>query len=208
MFGRKDNGDLPPLAKGADGDPWDPEVLQKLIAQDRLNFTLHHLEWRYREGPRPSGMGYDDKVNEVIGAGSVTLTQHIFVELTFQPTLDEMGIVAFDWQLSERWGDNAIAVPVLHVVLQDTDDRLKLEIREALRDAALSGLPGVEFRCMWNFPKGQRETTIDNRAVISGIYVWGQLHHPQLGAWLKPIGENDWSEHPEPWRLRRDPSKR
>lgn len=116
MFGRNGDANLPPMAKGADGDPWEAQVLKKLIAHDWLNFTLHYLKWRYREGPTSSGMGYHDKVIEVIGVGSLTSTEHIFVELTFEPALEEMGIVAFDWQFNERWNEHHIAIPCLRVV--------------------------------------------------------------------------------------------
>lgn len=130
------------------------------------------------------------------------------VALTFHESLGHFGHANFTWQYQTRFGERHVVLPVIHVLIEDPDGRQAAATGVAMRDAVLSGQDGVDVGVSWTLPEGVADDPLYTRIDVSAFAIWGQLHHPSAAPWQRPIGEDDYTDYPEPTKLRLEPKDR
>ena len=198
----------PSLPRDGGENPWDASTVKNVCAASKLTLSVHHLERRYRDG----ALGPDKEARfgerSVIGTGQLKgMGQYIHVEVTFEREMKDFGTVVLDYQYDMQYMSTPINMPVVRVVLRDSDGTAAGALHEAMKDALRSGLAEVEMRCWVQFAPGSEDRSSTVYGTIAGVQLWSFLHKPALPSWARPIGEMDLSDYPAPALLREAPRR-
>lgn len=209
MFGKpKNNDDLPPVATGPGGDPWDKKTLDWLKGQSMLSLHVTHVERRYKSGPSAPRRTLEYEP-EIVASGYVPhAPQHVHMQIEFTPDLREYGNAWLTYYSDMEHPGGKLNVPYLSVRLSDGDGQIRAGIVESMRDAIAAGSSVAEARVWpkipdkWDDVEGGHSRSFD----IDGMIVWAYSRSPRLQSWALPLGEFDLSTHPDPRQLRRKPT--
>lgn len=211
IFGGKKPGiEVPPVATGPRGDPWDQKTLDWLGKTKMLGLRITHVERRFKGGPgAPWGRANTGNPEFIITGYLPEAPQHVHLQIEFEDDLQVYGEGWLTFYVDQEYPTGHLNIPYLQIRLQDKDHSIRTGIIEAMRDAIAAGGNQAEARAFiqrgdaWEGIEGGHTRTLD----IQGMIVWGYTRAPNLPTWALPLGEFDHESYPRPSQLRSKPKE-